>query len=311
MTRFDKNISTGWDNTANAWTPPGSPDDEWVWVDAGTGNTHPAIIAGPPGSPPAAPISILGVHPFRLRYCLGLPAGCLAERIEITVASANPDPAGIKVYFNSQLIASGPGTPGVSALITSGFVSNNDCLEIEVNQDYPVAVTATVSGTCGCGTVSGIKFDDRNRDGIKGTSEAGLANWLITFTDHTGNVIGSSLTGIAGTYQFGPMFAGTYAVCEVQQGGWFPTTPSGGCHAAILLAPGGAVSGVNFGNYPADYIRWTGGTGGTLMIIWDGGGTFHAAPNVAGPYEPVTGATSPFQVPTGDAPMRYFRVTWP
>lgn len=312
VTRFDKNISTGWNNTAVAWTPPGSNDDEWVWVDTSTGNTSPATVAGPPGSPPAAPISILGVHPVRLRYCLGLPAGCLAERIEITVASANPDPAGIKVFFNSQLIASGPGMPGFALVITSGFISNNDCLEIEVNQDYPVAVAGTVSAICGCGEIAGAKFDDQNRDGIRGGSEPGLSDWLITLTDNTGNIVRSALTGTGGTYQSGLMFGGTYQVCEVQQSGWHQSYPAVGCHSSVQVVPGSGATGVDFGNYRVDFITWDPTVlPGNMTIIWSGDGTLHNSTASTGPWQVVPGATSPYVVPTTNAPQQFFQVTWP
>lgn len=313
VTHFDKDISTGWGNTANAWTPPGSDDDEWVWVDTSTGITSPANVAGPPaGSPPAAPISIMGLHPYRLRYCLGLPAGCVAERIEIVVGSANPDPAAIKVFFNSQLIASGPGTPGFALVIASGFVGSNDCLEIEVNQDYPVSVAGTVSALCGCGQIEGAKFRDRNQDGVWGSGEPGLPNWLVTFTDNTGNIIGSALTGTGGAYQSGPLFGGAYRVCEVQQPGWWQQSyPAVGCHNPVLVVPGSGATGVDFGNYHGlddiviRYDRYQ------LMILWGGEGTLQESTALIGPWQAIPEATSPYIVPTTNAPQMYFRVTWP
>lgn len=325
VTTFERDISTGWNNAANAWTPPGSNDDDWVWVDTSTGTTLPAQVAGPPvGSPPlAAPISIAAGSPFRLRYCLGLPPGCVADRIEVTVTSANPDPAAIKVYFNSNLIASGPGTPGFSLAITSGFVSNQDCLEIEVNQDYPVTVAAKVSGTCGCGGITGTKFSDLDQDGVLDSGEPGLAGWLITFTDNTGNVVGNALTGASGVYTSPLLFGGTYTVCEVNPfTSWTQTLPpAAGCYT-VLVPPGPPVAGKDFGNHcDLDLslghelkAELQGGTFviTTLTLTWTAPAILESAPSVLGPWTPVPSAVTPYSIshpPPGA--MQYYRVVCP
>jgi hypothetical protein len=121
-------------------------------------------------------------------------------------------------------------------------------------------------------TKSGIKFNDLDGAG-PGTTGPGLAGWTIeAFKDSDGNGIlsqaeftagaaTSAVTGAGGSYSL-TLDPGTYIVVEVNQSGWFETTPSGSSYLvndgvssaissygfAITLTSGEVDSGNNFGN---------------------------------------------------------------
>lgn len=304
-------LSTGWNGAGGTAIPPGQADDDWVWYDPTTQTTQPAFIAGPAfGSPSRAPVMYQGGS-WRLRHCLRLP-GCIATQIRVHASSDDTSPNGISIYLNGNLVTTGAGNLGVTAMLTSGLTGGQDCLEITTQSDLPIAVAADVQALCGCGEIAGLKFSDANADRVRGGSEPGLPNWLVTFTDNTGNVIGSALTGTAGAYQSGLLFGGAYQVCEVQQSGWLQTFPATGCHHSVQVVPGSGASGVDFGNSRVDTITWDPSRHiGSFMIMWTGDGRLHTSAAPTGPWQVVPDATSPYAVPTTSAPQQFFQVIWP
>lgn len=82
-------------------------------------------------------------------------------------------------------------------------------------------------------TISGMKFNDRDGDGIKDDGEEGLNGWTITLTKPCGSTE-TAITGDDdwpdGYYEFIVEKAGKYRVCETLQSGWAQTAPSKGCY---------------------------------------------------------------------------------
>src|SRR5207249_4290146 len=74
------------------------------------------------------------------------------------------------------------------------------------------------------GSISGIKFNDVNGDGVRQSGEAGLAGWTVQLLDAGGNVLKSTTTGPGGSYSFTGLAAGTHRVREVGQSGWAQMT---------------------------------------------------------------------------------------
>ncbi len=114
-------------------------------------------------------------------------------------------------------------------------------------------------------SVSGLKFHDRDTDGVQDDSEEGLANWTITaFQD--GEEVASAVTDADGNYSM-ELGSGTFVVCEVLEDAeapfvWQESAPSGNEACTGLgdgLAPAGHtvildesdVTGVDFGNHLA------------------------------------------------------------
>jgi len=96
-------------------------------------------------------------------------------------------------------------------------------------------------------TVSGIKFEDLNGDGIMNGLDAPLAGWKINLTGVGG---GSDVTDSAGAYSFSGVGGGAHVLSEVVQAGWQATAPPSGSYA--LNVTSGNLGGNivrNFGNF--------------------------------------------------------------
>jgi hypothetical protein len=70
------------------------------------------------------------------------------------------------------------------------------------------------------GSISGMKFNDLNGNGVKDMGEPGLANWTITLTNQRGSIV-KTVTDVNGNYSFTNLAAGTYVIreqlkCEVK-----------------------------------------------------------------------------------------------
>ncbi len=103
------------------------------------------------------------------------------------------------------------------------------------------------------GSISGMKWQDDNADGVKDISEVGLENWTIQLYDATHTMIGSAVTDSNGGYIFGAVTPGTYQVCEVMmdttQHASYPTTSDPNCHTGVVVTAGNDTGPINFGNY--------------------------------------------------------------
>lgn len=99
------------------------------------------------------------------------------------------------------------------------------------------------------GSISGIKFYDKNGNGIKDLNESNLSNWKI-FIDGTKN--DSMLTDINGVYTFTGLAQGTYQLFEEHKEGWIQTFPTSPGTYNINLGSGQPVINRNFGNKMPD-----------------------------------------------------------
>lgn len=88
--------------------------------------------------------------------------------------------------------------------------------------------TADTIGNYRLGTISGVKFNDLDGDGIRQSGEPGLEDWTIFLDANDDGALGpgetSTTTNLYGSYSFGSLAAGTYLVREVQQEGWTQTS---------------------------------------------------------------------------------------
>jgi hypothetical protein len=100
-------------------------------------------------------------------------------------------------------------------------------------------------------SVSGLKYNDLDGDGIRDAGEPGLAGWTI-YSDTNQNGRRDSLEPLAitnstGAYTFINLMPGTHTFAEQPQTGWNQTAPVGGTHT-VTLAAGGTATNLNFGN---------------------------------------------------------------
>jgi subtilisin-like proprotein convertase family protein/protocatechuate 3,4-dioxygenase beta subunit len=99
-------------------------------------------------------------------------------------------------------------------------------------------------------TISGMKFNDRDGDGVRDNNEPGLQGWTIFLDeDNDGNLDSGEprdTTNNQGNYSFNNLGPGTYRVREVQRNGWTQTTSN---PADIAARSGNDAGGRNFGNF--------------------------------------------------------------
>lgn len=89
----------------------------------------------------------------------------------------------------------------------------------------------------GFGSFCGLKFHDKNGNGIQDPGEPGLTGWTIELRDASGTLIATAVTDANGRYCFIRIKLGTYIVAEVMQPGWeqtYPGTP--GTHLVNVTA---------------------------------------------------------------------------
>jgi hypothetical protein len=120
------------------------------------------------------------------------------------------------------------------------------------------AVTINIGETKTCNitnsdlpaSISGMKFEDMNGNGIKDAGDNGLSGWTIFLdTNGDGDLDGSepSTTTVGdGSYTFTGLSVGIYKVREVQQAGWTQTTSN---PSDVELSNGEDVTSVDFGNF--------------------------------------------------------------
>ncbi|NPV62029.1 MAG: hypothetical protein HPY61_05255 [Methanotrichaceae archaeon] len=93
--------------------------------------------------------------------------------------------------------------------------------------------------------ITGLKYNDRNGNGVKDRDEPGLSGWTINLQKPDGSQV-STLTAEDGSYRFEGLTAGAYTVSEVLQAGWAATAPESGSQSVEL--GGSDLTGVEFGN---------------------------------------------------------------
>jgi hypothetical protein len=95
------------------------------------------------------------------------------------------------------------------------------------------------------GVISGMKINDKNRNGNQDEGEEYLVGWVIELKNQADELLATATTTLNG-YQFTGREAGTYKVCEVMQSGWENTSPL--C-VKVTLTEQNMSQGPDFFNY--------------------------------------------------------------
>lgn len=135
------------------------------------------------------------------------------------------------------------------------------CHRFELTEEEPnkIATNVNFGNYKEPGAISGMKFNDLDKNGQKDPNDPGLEDWVI-FIDENGN--GQLDDGEPflqtredGTYIFGELVPGTYSVCEVEEEGWIRSYPAeSNCQEVEVLA-GEETTNVNFGNYQEEIVE--------------------------------------------------------
>jgi hypothetical protein len=137
------------------------------------------------------------------------------------------------------------------------------------------------------GSISGVKYQDGNANGVRDGSEPGLAGFTIYIDANNNGQLDtgetSTVSAANGSYSFtnlGPAviqgatnpltFNGAYLIREVQKLGFQATNPAEGVAITINLLSGQAVTTANFGNRPVGSNPT--GAPPTLITANDAGG---------------------------------------
>ncbi len=119
--------------------------------------------------------------------------------------------------------------------------------------DDPITVSVTIKSVIvapipiiGSYSVSGVKFNDINGNGVKDPGEPGIANWgidLVLAVPGHDLLLAQVQTDANGAYKFDHLFPGTYQIKELAKQGWTPTTPT-----ELTVNIPGSSTNQNFGN---------------------------------------------------------------
>ncbi|TAG45704.1 MAG: hypothetical protein EAZ33_06840, partial [Oscillatoriales cyanobacterium] len=110
------------------------------------------------------------------------------------------------------------------------------------------------------GKISGIKFNDRNKNGVQDAGEPALAGWRIYLDANNNGTLEptetATVTDITGKYQFNDLPFATYNVRELVEPGWTQIAPAASATAPTLpgaytipLTSGQDSQNNNFGNF--------------------------------------------------------------
>jgi len=131
---------------------------------------------------------------------------------------------------------------------------DNDCSAVVVAAGEVGTCTITNSKNLELGEIRGVKYEDKNGDGLlKEASYERLSGWTIYLDANDNGELdaneSSTVTDNNGQYRFMNLSTGTYNVREVGQSGWIQTYPSSTSKHQIALSSGELSTKNNFGNF--------------------------------------------------------------
>jgi hypothetical protein len=174
-----------------------------------------------------------------------------------TVNATDPGagtPTGTVQFFDgATLIGSGSLTGGIasSPAISSLLVRSHS-----INASYggDTNFTASYNNTLSqqvnelTGSISGIKFEDLNGNGVRDINDGPLAGWTIRLMYPNGTILKTETTGADGMFQFSGVPLGSYIVGEVQEAEWKQTSPAGKTYPVTIDVTNPIITGRDFGN---------------------------------------------------------------
>ena len=159
--------------------------------------------------------------------------------------------------YSLDLAALPPLTPGPTISLLSAMQTHR-YLDFYVQDDTSIDYVKLTVTMCDCCQKEGegkteiciSKFYDKNRNGVKDSTEPGLQGWTFHAKDQAGgNVFTSPPTNATGSSCFAVLAPATYVISEVPQAGWVQTVPVNPANPIVTVTPGGPVVNLLFGNW--------------------------------------------------------------
>ncbi|HET9795657.1 MAG TPA: SdrD B-like domain-containing protein [Thermoanaerobaculia bacterium] len=146
-----------------------------------------------------------------------------------------------------------PGTYILSEVVPDGYHQTFPAPPGTMSVTLSAGQTATVlfgnQALAATGSISGLKFNDANGNGLQDAGESGVAGVTINlFAASGGALVATTTTGADGTFTFTGINPGSYQVSEVVPDGTVQTLPGGSGMVPVTVAAGQTASGVLFGN---------------------------------------------------------------
>ena len=149
------------------------------------------------------------------------------------------------------------------------ITSNPETTINQGNKDVPLLTKELVPPEA---TISGVKYDDSDADGIRDIGEGGLKDWTIQLwkLDGAWSLVQTVSTGDAGDYIFTVSVAGHYKIVEVLQDGWMQTAPTLGYYEFDVVL-GQLYSDKDFGNIQLGSMSGAKFDDSNANGVWDNG----------------------------------------
>ena len=235
----------------------------------------------------------------RVSWNSSIPAGA---SIDVKVRAAN-------TKANLQLVAYQPVSNGIDFSATGQYIQIETLLTASPEKEFPILYDLIVESTTGTKSISGTKYNDSDRDGVRDLGESGVSGIGIRLTRilSLGNetFAGFTVTDMNGSYSFMNLEIGNSYRIEEELSGFAmsQTEPLGGGPHSVLYfgtpltknfgnqpVPGGVIRGTKFNDSNGNGAQEVGESGipGVTLCLWpsqrctttdlDGNYTF---PNVA------------------------------
>ena len=119
-------------------------------------------------------------------------------------------------------------------------------------QSEVLHVLATTTPPIALGSISGMVYDDFNRNGLKDVGDTGLSGWTINLYSgagwwgpHHNSPIWTAVSDSNGNYSFGNLADGTYSIEEINKVGWTQIT---GDYNSVVVTGGAHIINMDFGD---------------------------------------------------------------
>jgi len=109
-------------------------------------------------------------------------------------------------------------------------------------------------GNTEASSISGIKWNDENSNGVFDSNEIGIEHWKFVVTGTANDTVETNANGI---YKFNNLLSGVYQINEVKKDGWIQSYPEGNGAYEIVLPNKTDTTGFNFGNFQLATISGT------------------------------------------------------